>query len=217
MLEMSTLTGGRAFFNTNDIEGAIRTAADEAFATYTLGFYPDSPRHDGKFHRVEVKVVGRPDVSIRYRRGYTDAPDPPDDPEGRTAAIRDAAWSPLDATAVALSAQVVPTGAGRYELRLRIDPRTLNLDEQQGQYAGRVDVVVLQEDHEGNQFDQSIETMVLALKPETYEKALADGLAYRRVFELNPQADALKVIVRDASSGNLGSLTILAKAFASAR
>jgi len=216
MLEMSGLTGGRAFLNTNDIQGAIRTAADESSVCYTLGFYPDSPRHDGKFHRIEVKIAGRQDVSTRYRRGYTDAPDPANDPEGRTVAIRDAAWSPLNATAVALRAQVVPTAANRYELRLRIDPRTLDLEETHGQYTGRVDVVVLQEDHEDNQFNQSIETVVLALKPESYKKALADGLEYGRAIEPNEQAAALKIIVRDAFSGNLGSLTIPIKALRAA-
>jgi len=218
MLEMSGLTGGRAFLNTNDIQGAIRSAAEEAAVTYTLGFYPDSPRHDGKCHRIEVKLPSRPGVSVRYRKGYTDAPDPANDPEGRTAAIRDAAWSPLDATAIALSAEIAPGGAAdRYELRLRIDPRTLDLREERGAFNGRVDIVLVQENHEGNQFDQTIETMVLALKPESYQKALADGLAYPHALKLNPQADELRVIVRDAFSGNLGSLTIPAKTLAPAR
>jgi hypothetical protein len=212
MLEMSDLTGGRAFLNTNDIQGAIRTAADEASVTYTLGFYPASPRHDGKFHRIEVRVSGRTDVSVRYRKGYVDAPDPANDPQGRTAAIRDAAWSPLDATAIGISAEVVPTATDRYDLRLRIDPRTLDLRQESEQFNGRVDVVLVQEDHEGGQYDQVLDTMVLAMKPDTYRRALADGLAYSHGLQLDPKANELRVIVRDAFSGNVGSLTIPFKA-----
>lgn len=213
MLEMSALTGGRAFLNTNDIQGAIRTAAEEASITYTLGFYPASPRHDGKFHRIEVKIDGRLDVSIRYRKGYVDAPDPANDPQGRTAAIRDAAWSPLDATAIGISAEVVPASADRYDLRLRIDPRTLDLQREHDQFNGRVDVVLVQEDHEGGQYDQVLDTLALALKPDTYRRALADGLAYNHSLQLDPKANELRVIVRDAFSGNVGSLTIPFKAF----
>ena len=33
-------TGGRAFLNTNDIQGAVRRAADDARMTYVLGYYP---------------------------------------------------------------------------------------------------------------------------------------------------------------------------------
>src|SRR5207253_2824862 len=34
-------TGGRAFYNTNDLKNAIRTALDDSEITYTLGFYAD--------------------------------------------------------------------------------------------------------------------------------------------------------------------------------
>ena len=214
MLELSAPTGGRAFLNTNDIQGAIRTAAKEADVTYTLGFYPASPQHDGRFHRIEVKVAGRPDVSVRYRKGYVDAPDPANDSQGRTAAIRDAAWSPLDATAVALSAEVVPAGGtDHYDVRLRIDPRTLDIRPEQDRLGGRADVILVQEDHEGGQYDQVIDTLVLALKPDTYQRALTEGLEYSHALQPNPKANELRVIVRDAFSGNIGSLTIPFRAF----
>ncbi len=38
MLELAARTGGRAFTNTNDIAGAVRTAVDDSAITYTLGF-----------------------------------------------------------------------------------------------------------------------------------------------------------------------------------
>jgi hypothetical protein len=142
-----------------------------------------------------------------------DAPDPANDPQGRTVAIRDAAWSPLDATAIGLTAEVVPAATDRYHLRLRIDPRTLDLRQEHDQFNGRVDVVLVQEDHEGGQYDQVLDTLVLAMKPETYRRALADGLAYSHSLQLDPKANELRVIVRDAFSGNIGSLTIPFKAF----
>jgi VWFA-related protein len=39
-------TGGRAFYNTNDIYGAVRQAAKDSEVSYTLGFYPDAASLD---------------------------------------------------------------------------------------------------------------------------------------------------------------------------
>jgi VWFA-related protein len=62
-------TGGRAFFNTNDLRGALRQALDDAEVTYTIGFYPASGSLDNKFHELKVKV-DRKGVDVRHRKGY---------------------------------------------------------------------------------------------------------------------------------------------------
>src|SRR5258706_8293910 len=62
-------TGGRAFYNTNDLAGAVRNAVNDARVTYTLGFYPDGDEWDGKFHDIKVKD-GRSGMDGRYRNGF---------------------------------------------------------------------------------------------------------------------------------------------------
>lgn len=52
------------------------------------------------------------------------------------------------------------------------------------------------------------ESLNLQLAPEAYDRALRDGMLYRRRIALNPRATVVRVIVRDTASGNLGSLTI---------
>jgi VWFA-related protein len=52
MEELASGTGGRAFYNSNDLSGAIERAVADADATYTLGFYPDADDLDGKFHNL---------------------------------------------------------------------------------------------------------------------------------------------------------------------
>src|SRR5262249_16176468 len=42
MQEMADRTGGRAFYNTNDIDGAVRNSIDDGSTYYTLGYYPDN-------------------------------------------------------------------------------------------------------------------------------------------------------------------------------
>ena len=60
---------GRAFINTNDIAGAIRTAVEDSSVTYTLGFYPQNDKFDNSFHTLKVKLVEFPHMDLRYRRG----------------------------------------------------------------------------------------------------------------------------------------------------
>jgi len=49
-------TGGRAFYNTNDLRKAIREAIDESGLTYQLGYYPTDEKWDSRFHRIKVNV-----------------------------------------------------------------------------------------------------------------------------------------------------------------
>jgi Ca-activated chloride channel homolog len=73
--EVTTQTGGRLFEVAKisqmpkfawELGRAIR-------AQYLLGYAPNFPRHDGKYHRVEVKLVqpkGSPNLKASWRRGY---------------------------------------------------------------------------------------------------------------------------------------------------
>jgi VWFA-related protein len=64
-------TGGQAFYNTNDIAGAIAKAADVGASYYTLSYVPPSVGYDGRYHAISVKV-DRPGIHLLYRKGYSD-------------------------------------------------------------------------------------------------------------------------------------------------
>lgn len=74
MDEIAKKTGGRAFYERNDLKNALREALDESKASYTLGFYPDADQFNGKFRALKVKVAGRSGIRLRYRQGYLDSP-----------------------------------------------------------------------------------------------------------------------------------------------
>lgn len=68
---MALDTGGRVYVNTNDLEMGLRRAWADAREYYLVGFVPsDASKKKGtEFRRIEVKV-SRPDVDVRFRRGY---------------------------------------------------------------------------------------------------------------------------------------------------
>jgi VWFA-related protein len=71
MRELSENTGGRAFVSRADLAQAVRELVDDNSTFYLLGYYPDPFERDGKFHDVDVRVKGRPDLKVRARAGYT--------------------------------------------------------------------------------------------------------------------------------------------------
>ena len=61
-------TGGRAFYNTNDLGTAIHRAGGDSEQTYILGYYPSNQEWDEKFRKIKVKVQRR-GVEVRHRSG----------------------------------------------------------------------------------------------------------------------------------------------------
>ena len=62
-------TGGKAYYNRNDIDGAIRDGMNDGSTYYMLGYYPENKTWDGKFRKLQIKV-GRAGVKLRHRLGY---------------------------------------------------------------------------------------------------------------------------------------------------
>jgi hypothetical protein len=70
-------TGGKALFNTNDLVRGIAPAIKETSTYYLLAWKPDAEAQKQKrFRQLEVKLVGRPDLTVRVRKGFFDV-DPP--------------------------------------------------------------------------------------------------------------------------------------------
>jgi hypothetical protein len=66
---LAVQTGGRAFYNTNGLTEALRTAAGDGSSYYTLIYAPTNSKFDGSVRRVSVSV-DRPGIHLAYRRSY---------------------------------------------------------------------------------------------------------------------------------------------------
>jgi len=206
MEELAARTGGRAFFNTNDIAGAVRTAVADSTVTYTLGFYPQNDKFNNSFHNLKVKLTDFPHLELRYRKGYVDQSTPPQDEGLRRAALRDAVLSPMDANGIGLRAQVKETG-GDLDLTLRVDPKSIVLDPQGDRWAGKLDLLFVEKDKHGAQTYGVDDTLSLELRRENYDRVQQEGLMYHRVLPRTGGASEMRVVVRDASTGAVGSVT----------
>jgi VWFA-related protein len=66
---LSSDTGGKAFFDSNDFSGVFSQVQKDSSVYYVLGFTSNNPLKDGRFRRLKV-LVNRPDLKLDYRSGY---------------------------------------------------------------------------------------------------------------------------------------------------
>ncbi len=62
-------TGGRAYYNRNDVAVALGEAVENGGNYYELSYAPTNPAYDGTLHKVEVNL-GRKGYGLEYRRFY---------------------------------------------------------------------------------------------------------------------------------------------------
>ena len=66
---LSSDTGGKAFFDSNDFSGIFSQVQKDSSVYYVLGFTSSNPAKDGRFRHLKV-VVNRPDLKLDFRSGY---------------------------------------------------------------------------------------------------------------------------------------------------
>ena len=94
---IASMTGGRAFFSTNDLTDALNAATEDGGNYYTLTYSPSAPMDDGKCHNISVKL-DTGNYQLSYRRNYCRVP------LVSTAAAESAENSGLSALAVPMQA-----------------------------------------------------------------------------------------------------------------
>jgi len=75
LLQLAEDTGGKAIINTNDVGTQLTAVAHDLRTYYSLGYQPGKVG-DGRYHRIQVKVKGGRDrtLRVRHRTGYRDKP-----------------------------------------------------------------------------------------------------------------------------------------------
>lgn len=209
MQELAEKTGGRAIYNQSDVNGAIQGVLEESRWTYTLGYYPADTRFDNKFRSIKVSM-DRPDVRLRYRRGYYAVAEEPADSARRQNAINAAAVRLLDATAVGFSVSVgkPETGSSIRPFTMDVDPGSVTLEKVQDVFVGGLDAVFVQFDGTGNILTSIGRTVPIRLTSEQREQLLKDGLVLNAPLDIQGQCERLRFILRDVNTGAIGTLTV---------
>lgn len=217
MRSLADRTGGKAFYNSNNVELGVRTSLDDGSSYYTLEYYPDNKTWDGKFRIIQIK--GPSGARLRYRQGYY-ALDPgaqSKDAEKTLSRNFSDALS-LDspgATAVVFHAGVTPPSAKAPQVTVSfaIDPHTLAFQHKEdGLEHAMISCAVAAYSEKGSLVKQEITNLTAAMKGDEYDKMMkGQQFPCKRTIELKPGSYNLTLGVVDRTSRLIGTTTAWVK------
>lgn len=71
LVTLAADTGGKAMLDTNDLTMGIRQAQQDMNSYYIIGYYSHNPAEDGKYRRIDVKLVNKSiSAKLDFRKGY---------------------------------------------------------------------------------------------------------------------------------------------------
>ena len=204
-------TGGRLFFNTNDLTGAMEQGVEDSRASYTLAYYSTNDVLDGGFRKIKVSVRRR-NVEVRHRSGYFAVERVSTAPADRQSSLTAALNSPLVATGLAFSVRPTRKDDNRFELAIDLPPGTPVLSRGTDAWTGAVDVLVAQTTESGERVRDLDASQPVSLTDEGRAQVQQKGMRLVRTITLQPGALDVRVVVRDTTNGATGSVVIPASA-----
>jgi hypothetical protein len=212
MKQLAANTGGRAFFNGNDIAAAVGQALDDGRHAYLLGYYPTHGKWDGTFRKLEVKV-NRPDVRALHRSGYLAVPASPLGATTRNEELLEQGRSPFAATGIGLTARVSPSdttarGSRDVSLVIHVDPGAITLVKTGEEWSGSLDLAIVQSAADGGVVKSVAGSVDIQAPAARYERLVKEGFAFNRTLTLSDDVDRVHVVLRDVRSGAMGSLIV---------
>lgn len=201
-------SGGRSFEGADGIQKAIRAAIDDAEASYTLGYYPDSKMLDSKFHDLKVQV-NRKEAEVHFRKGYVAMPAPKMNEARRAEAIKQALLSPLEASGIGLMAaleNVAEPKAGSLRATLVISGSDLALQQNAGQWTGEFEFIIMPRSADGKDRGAIRQAVGLKLSQAQYETVMKQGLSIAKTLEPAGEVAEVRAVVCDRVTGRVGSL-----------
>jgi VWFA-related protein len=213
--------GGSGFTDAAEIQAAVTTAEEDANSYYVLGFYPAEKDLDGGTHQltleVSKRVAKRPDVFLTYRQVYLAAkPSSPvpagSGPEERLS-IGDLFRSPLDATAIGLTAAIVtdPAKPGARQIQATIDLADIQLQHEDGQSVGSFQFAARFEYKDAGVLMVTppvVQTVSINLTDAELAAARASGFLVTQSVPADVKPGSTHVVVQDAANGAAGSLRV---------
>lgn len=200
--QLAEATGGRTLRRSGDLAAELSGIAQDRRATYQVSFSPQGPADD-RYHAVTVKLSRRRGVTLRYRTGYLFNKEPLSLKER----FRQAVWTPTETGEIGVTASVEAHGADP-AIHLTISAADLGMQQQAGHWMDKLDVFFIQRDDAGIRAKLDGQTLGLRLKPETYQKSLAEGIPFQHSVDMRPGMASIRVLVVDENSGRMGSVTI---------
>ncbi len=204
---LSSDTGGKAFFDSNDFAPAFAQVQRDTSAYYAIGFHSSNPARDGKYRKLTIKI-NRPGMKIEYRPGYYAPADfKHSGREDRERELDEQLASDLPATDVAvyLDAMYFRLDENRFFVPVSLIVPGSQIPFVKGGDKDKATLDIIGEviDEVKRPIGSARETVKLNLDPAL--QARQKNIEYTTSFNLPPGKYRLKFVVRENQTGRMGS------------
>ena len=209
-------TGGRALFNTNDFRQGISEAVEETATYYLVAWKPDSDNQSsGRFRNIEVSIVGRPDLTVRVRRGFYDR-DPATAENSQNDAtktiatkLRDAILAPYPQNGLPISLSTVYYDAAAKGptvfASIQIPGEFMTFGPENAKIQAVVDVTGVFYNLKGDPINSFLERIVTTGPSAEAAKDYRRDITYIYPAQVPPGLYQVRVAARDDRSGRIGT------------
>jgi VWFA-related protein len=211
--EFADMTGGKAFYNTNDLATSFKRAADDASSYYLASYYLDTHNSNAGWREIKVKV-NKPDTQVRARQGFFVTNASMNLDETRTTDLTYALSSPIEGTGVPVSVKWLgSSGEGpskKTEFMIHMPADSLSIEANNGQNHLNFDFAAAVYINNGKAgkpvktFGKEVNTSVPDAQMASLRTA---GIDMKNALELGPGNYVVRVVVRDSVTGKIGSVT----------
>ncbi len=201
-------TGGKAYYNNNDLAGALTDATNDGSSYYILSYALNTKNNRPGWRKLKVKVKDH-DYRIRSREGFfvTQTTMDPLSSEGMD--IREALSSPLDYTGMPLTVKVeAPVASGvkkKVGFSLLVPANAATVDASDNDRLN-LEIWYVVRNVKGEEVSHNSKLYNLNLNAAYVAQLQTSGIGYNDTLELAPGQYGLRVVVRDNITGRVGSV-----------
>jgi VWFA-related protein len=211
MRQVAKDTGGRVCRGTNDLADCVKSAMKDGEAYYEIAYYPSNNHWNGEFRNITIKTT-RPGVSLHYRRGYyaseTATVFEKNEKDAKAETIRTAISSDAPVlTGIPLAArEITPAQSKEHQFFISVGAREVRISPSGQQFETHVDMAIAAFDSNGKMLRCYSNRLNRTLTQAQYDQATTNGLPYYISVPYEPGAVRVRIAVRDAGTGLIGSV-----------
>lgn len=206
--DIAEMTGGRAFYNNNDVASGFRRAADDSAEYYLLSYYLDTSNNKAGWRQLKVKV-DKPGVELRARSGFflTNATSNPH--VTRDLDVKAALDSPFDSTGIPMTVQWrEPTADGdkkKVGFQIHLAGGSILIEEAHNNHFDlEFDAVAFRKGESAGTFGK---IMAGTINADALASVKATGVGFHDAMDLAPGQYTVRFVVRDNLTGKIGSVS----------
>jgi VWFA-related protein len=205
---LSAQTGGKSCTAMTELKTCIDQAVQDSTSYYLLGFYVAQTNRKADWHKLEVKLnSGR--GTVHSRSSYYLAPRTAPTQKDINTAMRDAAFAKINYTGFSFTVERLPDdapGAATAKLRIRV-PASSVVTPSGEQKTLQYDIAAVPLTKTG-ELVTDIHVTHLNFTPEQTENSLSHGWVVNEPSPPLSSAAAVRYVIRDGSTGRIGSVVV---------